>query len=69
MPTFIVNTNDQPTGEHEVHNLHGCIRLPEPGNRRALGEHVSCHSALTAAKKIYPNSDGCYYCCPDCHKK
>lgn len=69
MATYIVNRNEQATGEHEVHRLDTCNRLPEPANRVPLGEHYSCTSALEAARKIYRNSDGCWYCSAECHKK
>ncbi len=70
MPNFCVNTNAQPTGEHEVHNLDaGCGHLPEPRNRRQLGSFPNCRGAILEAKKHYSNVDGCKYCAPDCHKK
>ncbi len=68
MARYLVNTNPQPTGEHEVHT-YTCSYLPAVQNRKDLGEFATCHGALAEAKKTYPNSDGCYYCCPDCHKK
>lgn len=70
MPHFCINDNAQPTGEHEVHNLDaGCSFLPDYRNRRDLGFHANCHSAIAAAKKIYSSVDGCAYCVPECHKK
>jgi len=70
MPRFCVNTNAQPTGEHEVHNLDAaCGHLPDPQNRRQLGSFTSCSGAITEAKNIYANVDGCAYCAPDCHTK
>lgn len=33
-----------------------------------LGEYPSCVAAVAKAKTIYPASDGCAHCCPDCHK-
>lgn len=71
MARYIVNKNAQTTGEHEVHNLNACNRLPDPANRIDLGEHYSCQSAVLAAKIIYSGSkvDGCYYCSPSCHTR
>jgi hypothetical protein len=58
----------QPTGEHEIH-VEGCYRLPDLKNRKSLGYFSNCKDALKKAKEYYENVDGCYYCCPDCHKK
>lgn len=68
MAKFIVNMNAQYNGDHEVHNLDAnCTRLPDPSNRLPLGEHFTCVSAVATAKLTYPQSNGCYYCCPACH--
>lgn len=67
MAQYCVNKNAQPKGEHEVHNLGTCWKLPDPINRVALGEHASCQSAVTKAKVIYPTADGCQICSPACH--
>ena len=70
MPNFCVNKNAQPTGEHEVHNLDaGCNHLPEFHNRHQLGNHTNCQSAVTAARRVYNNVDGCAYCAPACHTR
>ncbi len=67
MAKYYVNSQEQANGDHEVH-IETCIRLPKPEHRVTLGEHYNCQSAVTLAKKFYyPKSDGCYYCCPDCH--
>lgn len=67
MPTYIVNKNAQPNGDHEVHRTDTCTRLPEPANRVPLGNHATCLTAVTAAKQIYPRSNGCYWCSPECN--
>lgn len=70
MSKFIVNQQQQPNGDHEVHNLTaGCIFMPLPQNRVDLGEHASCHGAVALAKRNWPQSriNGCYYCCKACH--
>jgi len=68
MPRFIVNKNAQANGDHEVHNTtEGCGHMPDTRNRKDLGVHPSCHGALVEAKRLYPQSNGCAYCCPACH--
>ena len=67
MARYCVNKNSQSNGDHEVHNLSTCTRLPNPENRHALGEHANCQSAVREAKRTYPKSNGCYTCCPSCH--
>lgn len=68
MPRFIVNTNSDNQGDHEVHNVtDGCAYLPAGQNRKDLGYHDNCHGAVAEAKKTYPTANGCYYCCKECH--
>lgn len=68
MPNFIVNTNAQSNGDHEVHNkTDGCSYMPAASNQKDLGTHVSCSGAVTEAKRTYSQSNGCYYCCNACH--
>jgi hypothetical protein len=66
MSRYYVNNRPQSTGEHEVHKT-GCSYMPT--DKKDLGEHSSCQSAVREAKKTYPNSDGCYYCIPECHTR
>ena len=66
MANYYVNKNTQSTGEHEVHK-EGCSYMP--GNRLYLGDFSSCVPAVQPAKKTYPNSDSCKWCCPGCHTK
>ena len=66
MPNYYVNKNSQSNRDHEVHTT-GCSWLPDPENRIYLGNHVSCHSAVTAARKYYAQVNGCYYCSNACH--
>jgi hypothetical protein len=68
MPLFHVNKNAPAGGEHEVHE-NGCAHQPLPENRLSLGTHATCKGAVQEAKKTYPNSDGCAYCCPACHTR
>ena len=66
MPYFHVNHNAQSNGDHEVHE-NGCSYQPNLENRLRLGEHATCFGAVREAKRTYPQSDGCYYCCNACH--
>jgi hypothetical protein len=68
VPYFYVNMNAQENGDHEVHQENAnCGHEPNVENRKGLGWHSDCHGAVTEAKKTYPQSNGCYYCCPDCN--
>jgi len=64
MAAYYVNKNAQANGDHEVH-VNGCSRMPT--DRLSLGDFESCHGAVAEAKKTYPQSNGCYYCCKACH--
>lgn len=68
MPSFYVNDNAHPSGEHEVHEV-GCTWLNKIKSKTFLGSHQNCFTAVLAAKKIYSNVDGCAYCCAACHRK
>lgn len=66
MAKYYVNMNAQENGDHEVHEF-GCSWMPDPENRKYLGEFVTCHGAVREAKKYYPQSNGCYHCSNACH--
>lgn len=66
MPRYYVNKNAQSNGDHEVH-VTGCSYMPAEHNRLYLGIFDHCRDAVREAKKTYPKSNGCYYCCNDCH--
>jgi len=66
MSRYYVNKNAQNNGDHEVHTP-GCSHMPNPENRHYLGDFTSCQPAVTEAKKIYPQSNGCYYCSRECN--
>ena len=66
MATYYVNDNAQDNGDHEVHTK-DCSYLPEARNRTYLGDHSTCSSAVTEAKKHYKQSNGCYWCSRACH--
>jgi len=66
MASYYVNKRAQSNGDHEVHRSK-CEYMPSAENRMYLGEFASCHGAVAEAKKTYPQSNGCYYCCRECH--
>lgn len=69
MPTYYVNTNAQPNGDHEVHKTVGCSNPADEENRHYLGDFPSCNGAVLAAKQIYPTADGCEKCSLECHTR
>lgn len=66
MPLYYVNDNAQSNGDHEVHTSE-CSFLPLPQNRTYLGNFMWCSSAVDAARKIYVQVNGCYFCSSTCH--
>lgn len=68
MELYSVNKDAQPTGEHEVH-ASSCAHMPSIENRITLGFFHNSSEAIKGAKKYYNNVDGCFYCCPECHKR
>lgn len=63
---YLVNKNAQYNGDHEVHR-ETCSHLPNPENRKYLGDFTNCRDAVREAKKYDSDADGCYYCCNECH--
>lgn len=66
MLNYCVNKNAQNNGDHEVH-ASACSWIPNAENQLNLGYFPSCRAAVQEAKKYYIQSNGCAYCCPDCH--
>lgn len=66
MADYYVNKQAQDNGDHEVHKS-GCSWMPAAENRVHLGSFSNCRDAVRKAKTIYSQSDGCYYCCTECH--
>jgi hypothetical protein len=64
MKNYYVNNIAQPSGDHEVHEK-GCVFMPS--NRKDLGKHSDCQSAVEEAKLTYTNADGCFHCSYECH--
>ena len=63
---YYVNDKPQTNGDHEVHT-DSCSWLPEISNRTYLWNFSNCSDAVKAAKKIYSQSNWCYWCCSACH--
>ena len=64
---YYVNRNSQANGDHEVHTT-GCPTPPNPENRRSLGNHENCRTAVAKSKReFYEQSNGCRNCCTACH--
>jgi len=66
MAFYYVNKLAQANGDHEVHNGN-CYYLPQEPNRHYLGSFSSCCEAVKQAQKTYFQSNGCKYCCRECH--
>lgn len=66
MKNYYVNKQEQSNKDHEVHT-EDCRYLPSLLNRKALGLHENCKSAVTEAKKTYSRSNGCKTCSNGCH--
>jgi len=66
MKPYYVNDHQQLNGDHEVHT-DSCIHLPSATNRTYLGTFASCHDAVSAARRIHRQVNGCRFCANDCH--
>ena len=67
MASYYVHTKPASDGDHEVHKA-GCVWLPDAANRKYLGELFSCQPAVAEAKKHFTKVNGCWTCCPACHR-
>ncbi|MBQ4034211.1 MAG: hypothetical protein II623_01985 [Paludibacteraceae bacterium] len=63
MRPYFVGTKAQKNGDHEVH-AGSCEHKPKMNNSLFLGYFLCEEDAVEAAKKIYPQSNGCSFCCP-----
>jgi len=66
MAKYYVNETPQANGDHEVHKK-DCYWLSLALNKKELGEHSNCASAVIEAKKTYAQSNGCNTCANECH--
>lgn len=69
MNFYYFNSSPDEHGYHEVHSQ-TCSYLPNSSHMVDIGYCDSCHEALSLARYKYPSLkfDGCYWCCPECHK-
>jgi len=65
MFNYYVNNIPQTKGDHEVHKEE-CKFFPKTDSSY-LGKFPSCVEAVEAAKRIHPQSNGCFYCSTPCH--
>jgi hypothetical protein len=66
MALYYVNKQAQANGDHEVHES-SCSYLPSEQNKRSLGSFNNCQDAVKESKKVYAQSNGCYWCSKSCH--
>ena len=66
MKLYYVNKKANSNGDHEVHSSE-CNFLKIIAKKMYLGLFYSCKEAIANAKKTYKQSNGCYYCCNECH--
>jgi hypothetical protein len=65
MAMYYVSKTAETNGDHEVHR-ESCLRMLDISDRIQLGIFGNCFDALKAAKKHYPQVNGCYYCSEAC---
>lgn len=63
---YYVNDKAQSNGDHEVHTQ-SCQYYDQIASKTYLGDFQSCAPAVREAKRIYAQSNGCFYCSPACH--
>ena len=61
---YYVMTGERDDGAHVVHR-EDCQFLPNPENRRALGEAASSETAIGRARETFADVHGCRTCCTD----
>lgn len=66
---YYYNKNLDSNGNHEVHHQN-CSWMPKEHNKVLIGFSLDCDQAIrdVKAKTGKTNFDGCYHCCPKCHK-
>ncbi|KGP41741.1 hypothetical protein LR61_21445 [Morganella morganii] len=64
---YYVHTLKDAQGDYEVHR-DGCAHMPSAPNRKSLGSFFTCTAAVQSAKNLgYTPTNGCYWCCRECH--
>lgn len=64
MPNYYVSHQSQINGDHEVH-AQNCMYLPR--DLQYLGNFASCDEALSRARELYRQINGCFWCARSCH--
>ncbi|WP_430735609.1 hypothetical protein [Halodesulfovibrio aestuarii] len=64
MVAYVVHTKMMASGDHEVH-VEGCEWCPPGEQLCKVGEFDSSEQAFEAAKKMYPEANGCHLCLPE----
>jgi hypothetical protein len=69
MPIYYVNRDQthNPGLHHEVHTSDHAAQLGIV-NKIFLGTYPSCSGAVSKAKELYYDADGCAICCLACHR-
>ncbi|MBJ3762680.1 hypothetical protein ILP92_07985 [Maribius pontilimi] len=62
---YYVNTDERDDGSHAMHS-EACQFLPNPENRKALGDYANCDTGLKHAREQYDKVTPCQTCCADC---
>jgi hypothetical protein len=65
MKKYYVHKKQDDKGDHEVHES-GCPWLVNMENFIYLGSFNNCHEAVQAAKKYFPQVNGCKHCSEEC---
>ena len=68
MKQYYVNSESDENGCHSVHK-EDCKHIPYPLQREVLGIHASSSQAMAESKRLYPKSNGCPICLPECNSK
>lgn len=66
MTLYYVDKRSRLDGDHEVHRS-GCSFMPEERHRMRLGDHLSCHAAVSEARRHFERITGCVWCSPACY--
>jgi hypothetical protein len=64
MERYYLSKTEHRDGYYEVH-LADCRYFPE--DRKDLGLHPNCRSAIFEAKKYFAHTNGCFFCLSECH--
>ena len=64
MLTYHVHKVKMASGDHEVH-AENCEWCPPAEHTNCVGEFDSSENAMEAARKLYPEANGCHHCMPE----